>query len=150
MVSVRLAETTDFDNIYALYNKESDLVGPVMPLSIRERISERECVVAEEDGVFVGVCNYHLLKREEKLTVYEIAVCREARGKGVAKTIINYLLDTYKRPITAKCITGSPSEKFWSSIGTFLKHDAGRKQMLSIYVVGQEKQMRKGLLDRLV
>lgn len=150
MVSVRIAEASDFDNIYALYNKESDLVGPVMPLSIRERISERECVVAEEDGIFLGVCNYHLLKREEKLTVYEIAVCREARGKGVAKTIINHLLETYKRPITAKCIKDSPSEKFWSSIGTFLRSEAGRKQVLSIYVVGQEKQMRKGLLDRLV
>lgn len=150
MVSIRLATIDDFDNIYALYNKESNSVGPVMPFAIRERISLSECIVAEEDGTFLGVCNFHLLKKVEKSTIYEIAVCKEARRKGVAKKLVDYVIDRYKRPLTAKCIKGSDAEKFWSSIGTYLAEEDSRKQKVCIYQVGQNVQLRKGLLDKLV
>lgn len=150
MVSIRVATLDDFDNIYSLYNKESYSVGPVMPFAIRERIGLSECIVAEEDGVFLGVCNFHLLKKQERSTVYEIAVCKEARRKGVAKKLIEYVVNTYKRPVTAKCIKGSDSEKFWSSIGTYISEEASRKQTVCIYQVGQNVQLRRGLLDKLV
>ena len=150
MVTIRVATINDFDNIYSLYNKESRAVGPVMPFAIRERISLSECIVAEDDGKFVGVCNFHLLKKQERSTVYEIAVCEEARIKGVAKALVHHVLELYKRPVTAKCIKGSTAEKFWSSIGKYVSEEESRKQKVCVYQVGKEVQLRKGLLDNLV
>ena len=150
MVNIRVATIEDFDNIYALYNKESYLVGPVMPFAIRERISLSECIVAEEDGIFLGVCNFHMLKKSEMTTIYEIAVCSEHRRKGVATKLVNHILETYKRPITVKCIKDSPSEKFWKSVGTFLREEPSRKQSVCVYQIGKGVQLRRGLLDGLV
>lgn len=147
MVQIRLATLDDFDNIYALYNKESRAVGPVMPFAIRERIGLSECVIAEENGTFLGVCNFHLMRKEERTTIYEIAVCKEARRRGVAKSLVEHILTTYKRPIRVKCIKDSDAEKFWKSVGQYVSEEASRKQMVCIYQVGKDRQLRRGLLD---
>ena len=92
MVELKHAVAEDFDEIYALYGRNTDLLGPPFPAEIRLKIQEGEILIAVEDGNFLGFCNYHQMGLHT--TVYEICVNELARGKGVGRQMVQFLIDT--------------------------------------------------------
>lgn len=146
-MNIQYATIDDFEDVYSLYNNCSKLIGPAVPHAIKERIANKECLIVRNDaGALMGACNFHVLRKEERTSIYEVAVWKEHRRLGVAKNLVYYIRDAYKRPVVAKCIKDSPSELFWSTIGVKLREEEGRKQPVSVYQVGEVRKV-KGLLD---
>ena len=61
--------------------------------------------------------NYENFKSKDVVVIGDIYVDDDARGMGLSKKILNYLMETYDRDIFAKCVRGSSAEAFWSHVG---------------------------------
>lgn len=140
----KIKDKCDFEFVYKLHGKNSDLLGPCMPASLKESFRNNEVIIAEDN---LGFCEFHVCKRDKHVTVYHICTTEHARGKGVAKSFLNFLMDTYKMPIQAVCITNSASEKFWSKVAVKIASKVSRKGTdLSVYYIGdipESQNMKK-------
>lgn len=143
---VEYAKPFDFDIIYKIYGKNTDLLGPPFPAAIREALLKNEILKVVENDTLVGFCNFHKLKDDSQVTVYEICVDDTARGKGYGRLMINFLYEKYKTPIVAKCVKSSTAEVFWSKVGKLLRYEAGKKRELAVYQVGEHKNIKRSLI----
>lgn len=143
---VEYAKPFDFDAIYKIYGKNTDLLGPPFPAAIREALLKNEILKVMENDILVGFCNFHKLKDDSQVTVYEICVHEIARGKGYGRQMINHLYDKFKIPIVAKCVKDSTAEIFWSKVGKLLRYEAGKKRELAVYQVGEYKNIKRSLI----
>ena len=124
----------DFDFVYRLHGKNSDLLGPCMPASLKESFRNNEIIIAEDN---LGFCEFHVCKRDKHTTVYHICTTEHARGKGIARQFLEFLRDKYKLGIQAVCISNSASEKFWSKVAKKISDKVSRKgTKLSVYYIG--------------
>ena len=64
---IRYAKEGDFESIYQLSKKNSDLLGFVMPIEIRQHIRRLECIVDEDNNFIKGFVLFHLLKNNSYL-----------------------------------------------------------------------------------
>lgn len=139
MIRIEYSKPEDFDLIYQIYGKNTDLLGRPFPAALREQINKNEMLkVIDEDNELIGFCNFHRLVIDNRITVYEICVTDKARGKGAGKAMINFLLETYKVPIRAKCVKDSTAELFWSKVGKLIRNEQGKKRELAVYQVGDD------------
>ena len=51
------------------------------------------------------------------VTILDIYVADELRGKKIATKLLEYLMETYDRDIFAKCVAGTSAERFWKHVG---------------------------------
>lgn len=140
MIDIRYALETDFDYIYKLSGKNSNLLGFIHPMEIREAIKNKKIIIACDDEKSCGFCIFNPLKTNSNLlTVQAICVDTEYRGKGIGKNIINFLIDTYGRNIKATCVKDSDSEKFWSKIACKYEELPGKKRPICRYIIEIQK-----------
>lgn len=140
------AKPFDFDIIYKIYGKNTDLLGPPFPAAIREALLKNEVLKVIDNNVLVGFCNFHKLKDDSQVTVYEICVDESARGKGYGKEMVQYLYDKFKIPIVAKCVKDSTAEAFWKKVGILKRYEKGKKRELAVYQVGLHKNIKRSLI----
>lgn len=143
-MNIRRATDNDFDYIYNLSSKNSNLLGFVHPMEIRSSISAGKIIISEQDDKPAGFCIFNPLKKDYTLlTVQIICVDPEYRGQGIASSMVNYLRNTYKRTIKTTCVKDSASEQFWSKIAIKHSEEPGKKRPICRYIIPYE---RKGLL----
>lgn len=136
MIEINYAKETDFDYIYKLSSKNSNLLGFVHPMEIRESIKNNKIIVALSDNELCGFCIFNPLKKiPNLLTVQVICVDSNFRGNHIASNLINFLKSTYKRDIKATCVKDSDSEKFWSKIAVKYDESPGKKRPICRYMI---------------
>lgn len=62
-------------------------------------------------------CVFNIPKTKNIIVINDIYVDEKARGYGLSKKILNYLMERYDRDIFAKCVRGTSAESFWAHIG---------------------------------
>ena len=140
MLEIKYAVEDNFDFIYKLSSKNSNLLGFVHPMEIREAIKNSKIIIAEYDNQVCGFCIFNPLKKNPNLlTVQVICIVDEFRGKGIAKSIISFLKEKYGRDIKATCIKDSDSEKFWSKIARKYEELPGNKRAICRYIIETNK-----------
>lgn len=133
---IRYAIETDFDNIYKLSSKNSNLLGFVHPMEIREGIKNNKIIISEENNNFQGFCLFNPLKKlPNLLTVQVICVESNVRGKGIGHQLLYFLKDKYKRNIKATCVKDSDSEHFWSKVAEKYEELPGKKRPICRYII---------------
>lgn len=136
MLEIKYANDSDFDYIYKLSNINSDLLGYIHPIEIRDAISENKLIIALYDNNIVGFCIFNPLKKHPNLlTIFSICVDLKYRGNKIATQMIQFIKDTYKRDIKATCVKDSDSEKFWSKIAIKYEELPGKKRPICRYII---------------
>jgi len=128
---IRQAKLEDVDEISKLASKNTDLLGFVMKVVLKERIKNRELLIVDDNGI-KGFVNYHLTKKGY-ITIYEICVSEEVRGKGYGKELFQTVQK--KAPIKLKVIKDNPANEFYIKLGGKISYtEKGRKRPLNIYL----------------
>ena len=96
-------------------NKKDSLLGPYNPSFFKPDM--RAGHVLTFTGKY-DFCCFNVPKTKDVVVIGDIYVDDAARGQGLSRKIINYLMETYDRDIFAKCVRGSSAEAFWSHVGT--------------------------------
>lgn len=91
------------------------LLGPLMPAFVKPDF--RAGKVLTFTGKY-DFCCFNVPKTKDIIVIGDIYVDEKARGQGLSKKILNYLMSTYDRDIFAKCVRGTSAEKFWQHVGT--------------------------------
>ena len=134
-MNIKYATESDFDFIYKLASRNSNLLGFVHPMEIRQAIKNNKIILSEIDNRLCGFCIFNPLKKYAQLTVQVICVDTEYRGNNIATCMVMFLKDTYKRDIKATCIKDSDSEKFWSKIAIKYEESPGKKRPICRYIL---------------
>lgn len=95
-------------------NGKNSLLGPYNPSFFKPDM--RAGHVLTMTGKY-DFCCFNVPKTKDVIVIGDIYVDDEARGLGLSKKIINYLMEKYDRDIFAKCVRGSSAESFWAHIG---------------------------------
>ena len=132
---IRYAKEGDFESIYQLSKKNSDLLGFVMPIEIRQHIRRLECIVDEDNNFIKGFVLFHLLKNNSYLSIYTICVDENNRGQHIASNMVNFIQKKYNRDIRTTCIKDSSSELFWASIAKKIDESPGKKRPICRYLI---------------
>ena len=96
-------------------NGKDSLLGPFLPGWTKPDM--RAGHVLTFTGKY-DFCCFNVPKTKDVVVIGDIYVDDAARGQGLSRKIINYLMETYDRDIFAKCVRGSSAEAFWSHVGT--------------------------------
>lgn len=105
-------------NLWAAENKKfgkDSLLGPANPMTIKPDFRNGHVLTLTGKYDF---CCFNVPKTKDVVVIGDIYVDDEARGLGLSRKIINYLMETYDRDIFAKCVRGTSAEEFWKHIGT--------------------------------
>lgn len=95
-------------------NGKDTLLGPYNPAFVK--VDFRAGHVLTLTGKY-DFCCFNVPKTKDVVVIGDIYVDDAARGMGLSKKILNYLMETYDRDIFAKCVRGSSAEKFWAHVG---------------------------------
>lgn len=126
----------DFEAIYSIAKKNSELLGPINPMEIREGIVDKRVIVLYTTDISVkGFCLFRVLKRRSELVVHQICVSSEYRGEKLASCMLQYLKQKYGRDIKTTCIKDSSAEAFWSRVAIKYAESPGKKRELSKYII---------------
>lgn len=119
----------DFNWINALwiaenkrFGKES-LLGPALPICIKTDLKKQHIISITGKYDF---CCFNAPRSKDVVVVGDIYVDEAARGQGISKRLIQYLMETYDRDIFAKCVRGTSAEEFWKHMGTQVDANDGR------------------------
>lgn len=134
------------------YGKDS-LLGPFNPAFVKPDFRSGHVMTITGKYDF---CCFNVPKSKDVVVIGDIYVDEKARGQGLSRKIINYLMEKYDRDIFAKCVTGSSAESFWSHIGTqldanadmivphdLLEHRPGKRDLSWYLVVNNNKKSSK-------
>lgn len=123
---VRLAKISDIDCIKDVAKGYVKELGFILRPALIEAVKREELLFDPETRSF---CHYHT-RRDGVTVIYEICVPKEARGKGIAREMINML----PLPIQLKCPVDNESNEFYKHIGfVLLSVEPGRKRNLNIW-----------------
>lgn len=95
-------------------NGKDTLLGPFNPSFVKPDFRAGHVLTLTGKYDF---CCFNVPKSKDVVVIGDIYVDDEARGLGLSKKIINYLMETYDRDIFAKCVRGSSAERFWAHVG---------------------------------
>lgn len=133
---IRKAIDDDFDFIYQLSSKNTDLLGFTHPMEIRQAISDHKCIIAEVDGKQAGFCLFNPLKKvPNMITVQVMCVDPNFRGQGIGTNMVRFLQNTFNRHIKCTCVKDSTAEIFWSRLGEKYEESAGKKRAICKYII---------------
>lgn len=154
-------EQCDFYWVADLWSKENkqfgkdSLLGPFNPAFVKPDFRVNHVITI--DNGHDNFCCFNNPKTKDYVVIGDIYVDESARGKGISKQIIDYLMATYDKDIFAKCVRGTSAEQFWSHIGIqidanegkgpdFYEHREGKRD-LGWYIV--ENKNKKQLKEEL-
>lgn len=135
----------DFAWIYNEYkyhlrtHRENCLLSPINAAYSKDAVREGK-FISVTGGV--DFCEFNVAPRYHRVTIYNLYVAPEARHMGIAKQLINYLLEKYKLPVFAKCVAGTTAQTFFKHIGKEVnpceiryRPDGTEKRRLAWYVI---------------
>ncbi len=129
-IQVRWALEADLPHIQRIAKQYKNELGFVMNVSLKESIARGSLLVGVFDGAIVGFVNYRAC-RDGWQTIYEIAIDKTMRGRGLARGLIA----SVPTPIRLKTTTDNDTaNKFYLSQGfNLVRTEAGRKRELNVY-----------------
>lgn len=101
---------------------KDSLLGPADPRIIKPDLRKGNCITITGKYDF---CFFNVSKRKDIITIYDIYVDEAARGQGISKKLLKYLMQKYDRDIFAKCVRGTTAEDFWRHVGVQVDANAG-------------------------
>lgn len=111
-------------------NGKDTLLGPYNPSFIKPDF--RAGHVMTMTGKY-DFCCFNVPKTKDVVVIGDIYVDDAARGLGLSRRILNYLMETYDRDIFAKCVRGSSAEAFWSHVGYQLDANDNKSEFDDMY-----------------
>lgn len=132
-------------------NGKDSLLGPFLPGWVKPDMRSGHIISVTGKLDF---CCFNVPKLKDAVTIGDIYVDEKARGQGISKKLIKYLMDTYDRDIFAKCVRGTSAEKFWAHLGTqidandgkgpdFYQHRDGKRDLGWYRVINENKTSYK-------
>lgn len=95
--------------------KKDSLLGPYNPAFVKPDFRAGH-VLTVGDGKD-NFCCFNNPVSKSRVTIGDIYVDDSARGKGISKKIISWLINMSGKGIFAKCVRGTSAEAFWSHVG---------------------------------
>ena len=133
--------TCDYYWVGKIWAKNDKLLTTFNPIWAKPTFKAGQIMTITNEHDF---CIFNNQKNKDAVTIYDICVDEKARGKGIAKQIINELMEKFDKDIICKCIKGTSAESFWSHIGEKLYEEPGKQVTLCIYkVVNKNKKLYK-------
>lgn len=134
------------------YGKNS-LLGPCISAFLKPDFRANHVISVTGKYDF---CCFNVPKTKDVVVIGDIYVDDAARGQGISKQIIQYLMDTYDRDIFAKCVRGTSAEAFWSHMGEQInanidnsnaedmyEHREGKRDLGWYRVINKNKKINK-------
>lgn len=142
---IRYATEADLPQIKAIANQYKQELGYVMLPSLRKSMAKLSLFVAEWQGRVVGFVNYWP-RRDGWQTIYEIAVHRDYRGRGIGQA----LLLAVPRPTRLKVtIENRTAIDFYTTQGfENIRTEAGRKRALYVMERIEQDEHLRGQLKK--
>lgn len=103
--------------------KKDSLLGPYNPAFFKPDVRAKHVISITGKYDF---CCFNAPRSKDVIVIGDIYVDDAARGQGISKKLIQYLMETYDRDIFAKCVRGSSAEEFWKHMGTQVDANDGR------------------------
>ncbi len=123
---IRLASLGDIDRIKQVAQRYVKEIGFILRPALEEAVRREELLYDPSSGAF---CHFHR-RRDGVTTLYEICVPDEARGRGLARQMIDMLLV----PIQLKCPVDNVSNGFYEHLGFELVEVVqGKKRDLNVW-----------------
>lgn len=119
-------DTFWIEKLWVAENKKfgkNSLLGPYNPSFFKPDI--RSGHVISFTGKY-DFCCFNNPKSKDYIVIGDIYVDDEARGQGISKKIINYLMTEYDKDIFAKCVRGTSAEDFWKHVGKQIDANEGK------------------------
>ena len=137
-------EICDYVWVGDIWNKNSKVLTPFNPMYVKPLFRQDHIVTITGHDF----CIFNLPKRNDWITIQDIAVGEECRGKGVSKKLIFGLMEKYDKDVFAKCIKDSSAESFWKHIGGIkLDEEQSKKTIVCSYILknNNKKQNKEEL-----
>lgn len=126
---IRYGVERDMDEIDRIARQYPQEVGFVRKAALRESMRRLEIYVAFHEGTIVGFVNWHK-RKDGWRTIYEIAVHRDWRGRGVGKA----LMRAVGIPVRLKCPVDNVSNRFYEGLGmNLVRVEDGRVRRLNVW-----------------
>ena len=122
----------DYVWVSNIWKKNSKLLTPLNPGWVKPDF--RAGHIITESGKF-DFCIFNNPKNKDTITIQDICVDEQGRGQGIAKKLLNDLMEKFDKDIIAKCIKGTSAESFWKHIGEKLYEEPSKQSILCVYKV---------------
>ena len=106
------------------------LLGPANPRSLKPDMRKHHFITISGKYDF---CRFNVSKKKDMIVIYDIYVDERARGQGLSRKLLNYLMEKYDRDIFAKCVRGTSAEDFWRHIGKQVDANQGKPEPHDMY-----------------
>ena len=106
------------------------LLGPADPRSLKPDMRKHHFITISGKYDF---CRFNVSKKKDMIVIYDIYVDERARGQGLSRKLLNYLMEKYDRDIFAKCVRGTSAEDFWRHIGKQVDANQGKPEPHDMY-----------------
>lgn len=134
-------DSCDYPWVAAIWKKNSDLLTPLMPGWVKPEFKNKKIITITEASDF---CIFNIPKNKDYVTIQDICVDEAARGQGISKQILTFLMSTYDRDILAKCVKDSSAESFWSHLGEKVSEEPSKQRTVCTYkVANTNKKIKK-------
>ena len=111
-------------------NGKDTLLGPFNPSFIKPDFRANHVLTLTGKYDF---CCFNVPKSKDVVIIGDIYVDDEARGNGLSKKILEYLMITYDRDIFAKCVRNSSAESFWKHVGNQIDANIDNPNIRDMY-----------------
>lgn len=124
----------DWPWIYKLWNKTPNL-SPCLPNWVKPSIRANKMITITKNDF----CVFNAPSKKDYITINDIAVDEKCRGQGIAKKLLQSLMDEYDKDIFARCVKDSSAEAFWKHIGAIkLGEEPSKKTTVCLYLLKNE------------
>lgn len=123
-------------------NGKNSLLGPFLPGWVKPDMRKNHIISITGKYDF---CCFNVPKNKDVIVIGDIYVDDAARGQGLSRRILNYLMEKYDRDIFAKCVRGSSAEKFWQHVGVQVDANEGLGPDLYEHPIGKDGNHKRDL-----
>lgn len=111
---------SDVDDVKRIADQHRAELGFHARQAYVDSLSKGELLIAKIDDQIVGFTRYHH-RRDNRTTLYEIAVTPDARGEGIGHRLIDALIADCRR-VSSRCLRLScpvelPANRFYEAVG---------------------------------
>ena len=142
---VRKAVLADLDRIKIIADRHKRELGFVVRRALERSIEGNEVLVADRDIDGVAAFTQYHYRRDNHITLYNIAVLDEYRSLGLGSKMIDalvmesHLVHGNMQAIVLKCPSGLPANAFYEKLGfALVSIQPGKHRALNIWKLALE------------
>ena len=137
MVCIRKATQSDLGGIKSLVDRYKYELGFVLRPALLGSIQRDEVFVAVNDGLIIGLIEYHH-RRDEQTTIYHIVAADKWRRQGIGSQLLAVLQkesrSKNKQHILLKCPIDLSANAFYKNMGfQLVASENGRSRKLNVW-----------------